>query len=616
MTGFRTPSLATLLTAIFLLAGLLWGGFLGSRQLTGTGSDLDAIEYLTLDWRLVLAGARPEPGLVAIAAIDEETIQTAGSYPLPRSAIAKIVRAIEERHPRAIAIDIAFLDAGEPTGDTQLAEALRASKSVIAAIGQFDRAVVDGSTKGASADPSSVLWPQLKFRVSARSGLVNISTDARGIPRFIPLIYHLGDTVVPSLALVTASVALDADPLFGAQTVKLGEHASFTDFGDHLPLHYYGPHGSFRQFSAGQALDGSLDEASVRGRVVVLGATALGVGDSFATPFDRIVPGVEVFATGISNLLAGDGLIRTTYVRDVDAAAAVLLPCSCVLLMAMRRSFAGVLLAGLLLAMWCVLTFAVLAVGYWLSAAVPLAAAVPVAIGYGAARLGLDQIVARRLTRDVALLARFQSPLLVQQILGTPDFLERPVHRDVGVIFVDLSSFTTAAETFGAAWARDLLVQFHALIEREAAARGGFVASFMGDGAMVVFGLPEARADDAARTLDAVKGVQFSTAAWLAGVPNQPASGMRVRIGAHYGPVVLSRLGPVHHQHIAATGDTVNVAARLMEVAKQQNCGVVVSEALSVAADPSRTGREWGGGRRLDVKIRGRSQPLGVWTQQ
>ena len=45
-----------------------------------------------------------------------------------------------------------------------------------------------------------------------------------------------------------------------------------------------------------------------------------------------------------------------------------------------------------------------------------------------------------------------------------------------------------------------------------------------------------------------------------------------IRLGAHLGPVVVSRLGPETHQHITATGDTVNVASRLMEVAKRAQC--------------------------------------------
>ena len=59
------------------------------------------------------------------------------------------------------------------------------------------------------------------------------------------------------------------------------------------------------------------------------------------------------------------------------------------------------------------------------------------------------------------------------------------------------------------------------------------------------------------------------------------------RIGLHFGPAILSRLGSPTQQQISATGDTVNVASRLLEVAKQQHCRVVVTEDVFQAAGAS-----------------------------
>jgi adenylate cyclase len=85
-----------------------------------------------------------------------------------------------------------------------------------------------------------------------------------------------------------------------------------------------------------------------------------------------------------------------------------------------------------------------------------------------------------------------------------------------------------------------------------------------------------------------------------------------VRVGGHYGTAVVSRLGPKRHQHIAATGDTTNVASRLLEVAKQQQCSVIVSEDLLVAADLPASASGAVAGTEIEVPIRGRVQPLRV----
>jgi adenylate cyclase len=381
------------------------------------------------------------------------------------------------------------------------------------------------------------------------------------------------------------------------------------DLGYHLPLNYYGPRGAIRQFSAVRVLHGELDPDDVRGQVVVVGATGLGLGDKFATPFDRVTPGVEVLATAISNLLAGDGLVKTKFIRMADAAAAIVLPVATVLLMAIPRPLLGFALAGLVLFGWSALTFATFNQGYWFSIAVPLAAFVPVTAGYGAARVLLERSAVRRLRLESAALTKFQSPAMVGHILQNPRFLETPVHQNVAVVFLDLSRFTETAEALGPQWARDLLADFHALIETDVVAHDGYVVSFMGDGAMSLFGLPEPRHDDAARALRAALQLRESVAAWLAGLPPVARERLSVRVSGHYGPAVVSRLGPVQHQHITATGDTVNVTSRLLEVAKQQGASLVVSQDLYAAAGASGVHGVDADAAR-EVPIRGRREPL------
>ena len=161
-------------------------------------------------------------------------------------------------------------------------------------------------------------------------------------------------------------------------------------------------------------------------------------------------------------------------------------------------------------------------------------------------------------------------------------------------MFLDLSESTGVAEALGPEWTRDLLSAMQTLVEREVTAHGGVVINYMGDGVLAVFGLPKPQSDDAARALDAVEAIRESMAAWMADLPPVARERLDFRIGLHFGPVILSRLGSPTQQQITATGDTVNVASRLLEVAKQQHCRVVVTEDLF-----KRQGRA----RRLRVSI-------------
>jgi adenylate cyclase len=617
MISFGRLSFSSLVTFGFVLVAALWGGYLGWRQIDGSGSVLDSIEYLTVDWRYAMVGPRPAPRGVVLAAIDDVTIEKVGAYPLPRNVVARIIRGLAALDPKAIAIDIAFLDPRDPETDKELADALHSTRSVIAAIGVFEKNAEQHEDQPAddlalAPDLASVLWPAPPFLAAARPGLVNLAADASGVPRFIPMIYRSGEGVDPSFALAAASAALKADPVLVGDDIEIAGRTVKMDLGYHLPIRYYGPQGAIREFSASRVLSKDLDPDLVRDQIVVLGATALGISDKFGTPFDENVPGAEVFATGITNLLAGDGLVRTAFVRKVDAATAILFPCLTVTLMAMRRIYLGLAIVGLVTAFWAAFTVVAFAQGYWLSVAVPLTALVPVTAAYGAARLSLDRIVSTRLAADKASLSSFQSPLLVEHILRNPGFLDEPVQQQVAVIFVDLGGYTGLAELLGPRKARDLLAAFQSMVEREVMSRDGFVASFMGDGAMIVFGLPKPRADDASRALLTVVGLYESTVKWLEALPPVTKERLDVRVGGHYGAAVVSRLGSARHQHIAATGDTVNVASRLLEVAKQQHCNVVVSEDLVLVANLPDSAREAIAGTEIEVAIRGRVQPMRI----
>ena len=155
-----------------------------------------------------------------------------------------------------------------------------------------------------------------------------------------------------------------------------------------------GPTGSFKRISAAQVLRGDLDPEALRGKVVVVGVTAAGAADTFATPFDRVAPGVEVFATAIGNLLAGDGLARTPSTRRIDAAAAIALPVLMIALMAMRRPAIGLSLASLVFVLWLAGVFLAFVNGYL--AQRRHAARVCPAADYGLRRGSVDCRTARR----------------------------------------------------------------------------------------------------------------------------------------------------------------------------------------------------------------------------
>ena len=451
------PGPPRLLTGVFLVAALLVGAALGAQEINGLASPLDRIENLTLDWRFLLAGARPAPASVVIVAIDDETLGESGAGAPTREMMARIVRALGG-FPSPVDRDrYRFPQTDEiRNADAELARALKAAPTVVAAIGDFDAAdpsagPAESSDLALAPKPSSVLWPIQPIRDAAQVGLANVSTDSSGVPRYIPMIYQAPDGVIPSFALAAASQALQAEPVFGPDRIEIAGQSRATDLGYHLPVRFYGPAGSFKRISAAQVLRGDLDPEALRGKAVVVGVTAAGAADTFATPFDRVAPGAEVFATAIGNLLAGDGLARTPSTRRIDAAAAIALPVLMIALMAMRRPAIGLSLASLVFLLWLAGVFLAFVNGYWLSVATPLASVLPLTMGFAAARSIVERRAGTKLAAERSTLARFHSPLLLDQLLKEPDFLEKPVRQDVAVMFLDLSGSTGVG---GGAWTR------------------------------------------------------------------------------------------------------------------------------------------------------------------
>ncbi|MEW9804836.1 CHASE2 domain-containing protein [Mesorhizobium sp. ZMM04-5] len=599
-----------------VLAGL-WGAFLAAPHLRGEPWLLDRMEATTVDLRTVLRGVREPPSTLLIVAIDDEMATQEGAYPISRATLARIVDAVAALGPKVVALDILLLDPGEEDGDRALAASLARNRSLVAAAAVFgeqrqNAPPASGSAFDGVPVADALVLPLDRFAEAAAVGVVNVATDSSGSPRLAPLIFRSGERVEASFALQAASLALDAAPVFEDGSVAIGDRVVRTDLGQRLPISYYGPRGTIATVGAAAVLAGRLTEEQVAGKIVVIGATVIGSGDVYPTPFDAVLPGVEVVSTAIAHLTGGGGMVRDQRTRLADAVIAVLLPMSVVALLAWRRSLLGLAALALLATLWLAAETILFAQGIWLSAALPIAATVPPAMLFGASQIWLDRRRAQRFAQQNALLRRFQAPALRDWLARNPDFLAIPVRQEASIVFIDLSGFTGFSEIAAAGVMRDLLDDFYRLVEQEAEPRKGIITSFMGDGAMIVFGLPRPTPDDPANALACATALARRSRDWLAGQPAAQAASIGIKLGAHCGSIVASRLGGGSQQTITATGDTVNVASRLMEVAARNGAELALSGELYRAAgqNPLEGGTLQG---PAETAIRGRSGMMTVW---
>src|SRR5262245_4116468 len=182
-------------------------------------------------------------------------------------------------------------------------------------------------------------------------------------------------------------------------------------------------------------------------------------------------------------------------------------------------------------------------------------------------------------------------------------------------MFVDVAAFTRRAERLGPTATVEFLRDLHGRIERAALANRGVIEQFMGDGAMLIFGLPEPKPDDAARALAASRQLLQILDDWNLDLQAAGQEPVRLRVGLHYGPVIAALLGGERQGQITVAGDTVNVASRLQEMGKEHKVTIVAS--AEFAASVHRAGRDdmLSGLRRLPAqKVRGRNETIDLWV--
>jgi adenylate cyclase len=606
-------------TPIALVLAGLWGFGVYFAHAHGRLGFLDRIESTMADLRTLLRGTTVPPDQVTIVAIDDALVKQGGSYPVARGDLARIIETIAKLQPKVIAIDLLLVDRGTDEGDDALARSLAGRPIAIAAAAVFPDASQSLATENDGPlarlpRAEKFLLPLQKFADHAQIGIVNVATDRSGVPRSIPMLFRTGDKIEMSFPLRVAALAIGKEPTIEPDRMVLGERSVATDVDHALPISFYGPHRTIRTLSAASVLSGEIASDSIRNRIVVIGATVTGGGDFFPTPFDPVMPGVEVISTAITHLMAGDGLLRDRSVRLADGVIAVLLPVILVGLLAWRRSAVGLIAAAAIVLIWTAANFVAFSRGIWLSAAVPIAAAAPPAILFAAVQLWSGRRRAQYFAMRSELLEQFQAPGIQQWLAKDSNFLLEPVRQNAAIVFIDLSGFTSLSERLGPDRVRELLKDFHALVDSEAVACGGTITSFLGDGAMILFGLPEAAVDDAFRAAECSVGLCVSAEQWLTSLPPSITSRLGFKVGAHSGEIVASRLGGGSYHHITATGDTVNVASRLMEVAAGHGVELAASNELLRAAGRDcalyKSGVLTG---PKETRIRGRSAALAVW---
>ena len=248
---------------------------LGVLQLSGLVSSLSD---KTLDTLFTLRGPTAPSEDIIIIGVDEESLAELGSWPFPRKRHAELLQRLNKA--KVIGFDILF---SEPTPQDQyFSDAMSSSPPVILAT--------------AHNYQNTILRPPSLLSRYSKLGHIEIILNRNGIARETNVFKQSGESEIPTFA--------------AAMLKSTGVSEGFIISDKPILINYYGPEITYLYLSYLEVLQGTIPDDFFKDRFVLIGAEALGIGDSHITPFSNKypTPGVEIQATILNNLLDGTSL--------------------------------------------------------------------------------------------------------------------------------------------------------------------------------------------------------------------------------------------------------------------------------------------------------------------
>ena len=187
--------------------------------------------------------------------------------------------------------------------------------------------------------------------------------------------------------------------------------------------------------------------------------------------------------------------------------------------------------------------------------------------------------------------------------------LRRGRRQEVAVLFCDIRGFTERAETMDPSDLSAFVADFRACVTRAAERHGGVIDKFIGDSAMVLFGVPYPGQCDAADALACARALLAEIDGWNARRLINGEGTVRVGIGLHWGAVFCGAVGDERRLEFTVLGDTVNIAARLEQLTKDTGFPLIVTGPLLDAAGEQRD--RWTA--LPDGPLRGRTQTVRLY---
>jgi adenylate cyclase len=573
---------------------------------------------------------------VVIVDIDEASLQKLGQWPWPRTRVADLISRLTRLGAVAIGFDIVFAEADRlspalaaeafrdldeetrnrlralPSNDQVMADAMRQSRVVLGETGlpevkpqlEGQPPTVGVASLGGDPKPFLLNFPGLLRNVpvlekaAAGRGLFSIRTERDGIVRRVPMVMIAQGNIMPSLTFEMLRVVTNSSTILlrtdqaGVQSVALPGLTIPTDRNALLWVQFAAGDRT-RYVSAIDVLEGRVPAERVSRRLVLVGTSAAGLLDLKTTPVDPTMPGVEVHAQILENILTNAMLSSPNYAIAAELGVALVMGLAIIVLApilgpALLLLFGAAIVVLLIGASWYMFANEKLLIDFTF----PLLSSLAIYLTLVFTNFIKEQAQRRQIR---SAFSQYLSPTLVEQLARSPEKLVLGgEQREMTIMFSDVRGFTTIAEIYkeDPQGLTALMNSFLTPLTNAIIDRNGTIDKYMGDAIMAFWNAPlddpthELNACEAALDmLDRVERLnqQNEEAAKVGGARFVP---IHIGVGINTGHCVVGNMGSDLRFDYSVLGDSVNLASRLEGQCKSYGLPIIIgSRTANVAKD-------------------------------
>lgn len=560
---------------------------------------------------------------IAIVGIDEADLQNVGQAIIPDAIYAKLLKKLKAMQPRAIGLDI-YRDLPVEPGHQELSQVFESTPNLVG----IEKVV--GDSKSGAVAPSPVL--KAKGQVGAndlifdadnkvRRGLIYTSAangeNIFSLSMHLALHYLEAEGVAPQEIAGTNLNWQLGKTLFVPFEANDGGYVRANAGGYQILINYRGTSRHFPRVSMTDILQNRVAPDWGRDRIILIGSVSDSMQDLYFTPYSsgltttpERMAGVEIHANLtsqiISSALNGRSLLKTwselsegLWILFWSGVGATTLSWRWRYIGISKLSFPRAAVPMLAASALLASTYIAFLANWWLPVVPPFLALLGSAIA-------ITAYIARTAGEIRQTFGRYLSDEVVATLLESPAGLKLGgERRKITILTSDIRGFTTISERLPAEEVIKILNLYLASMADVITKYQGTIDEFMGDGILVLFGVPTAREDDATRAVACAVAMQLAMVSVNNKMKHLGFPVLEMGIGINTGEVVVGNIGSEKRTKYGVVGNHVNLTYRIESYTVGGQ--ILISETTLKEAAPLKIDEQ------KQIQMKGSSQPTTIY---